>query len=233
MKNKYRNKIIAVITMTMLISAVYGSGSAVYAETADDSVVQYEVLTEESTMVNDLNDIQMIAYNKICEACDAFAKSSVTLSTNAFAKVNLGTEYTKEDIKAIKDAIDLTGKYSFLDKLGLYGENSGTYNTVILFTVDEYRDPANRVVNIPTITSATPGVEKVTLNWNAVTGATKYRVFSYLNGTYTSHTEVSGTTYTVSGLTAGTKYGFVIRAYVNGKWTSFSTNDIVYATPNN
>ena len=32
-------------------------------------------------------------------------------------------------------------------------------------------------------------------------------------------------------LTNGVKYGFAVKAYVNGKWTSVTSKDIVYATP--
>ena len=35
----------------------------------------------------------------------------------------------------------------------------------------------------------------------------------------------------VKGLTKGKKYGFAVKAYVNGSWTSVSSSDIVYAAP--
>ena len=79
--------------------------------------------------------------------------------------------------------------------------------------------------------TATPGNGQVTLNWSAVTGATKYATYYYLDGKYTSAGQTTGTTLTVKGLTNGTKYGFLVIAYVDGAWTSFTTADLVYATP--
>ena len=35
----------------------------------------------------------------------------------------------------------------------------------------------------------------------------------------------------VTGLTNGVKYGFAVKAYVNGAWTNITSADIVYATP--
>ena len=36
---------------------------------------------------------------------------------------------------------------------------------------------------------------------------------------------------TVTGLANGIRYGFAVKAYVNGSWTSVSSSDIVYAAP--
>ena len=35
----------------------------------------------------------------------------------------------------------------------------------------------------------------------------------------------------VTGLSNGIKYGFAVKAYVNGAWTNIVSSDIVYATP--
>ncbi len=81
------------------------------------------------------------------------------------------------------------------------------------------------------VVTATAGEGKVTLSWKAVSGATNYNVYSYLNGKYTLLTTTTSTSYVATGLTAGTKYGFVVRALVNGAWTAFTDADRVYATP--
>ena len=74
--------------------------------------------------------------------------------------------------------------------------------------------------------------KQATVKWNTVSGATKYQVCSYVGGKYTVQVNnYTGTSYTVTGLANGTKYGFLVRAYVNGAWTSYSTADLVYATP--
>ncbi|MCM1524574.1 MAG: hypothetical protein NC120_08975, partial [Ruminococcus sp.] len=93
-----------------------------------------------------------------------------------------------------------------------------------------YATPAGAAVK-PVITKAVPGNGKVTLTWTAVSGATQYRVYTYINGVYKAIANVTGTTYTVTGLTNGIRTGFLVKSYANGAWSPYSTADIVYATP--
>ena len=81
----------------------------------------------------------------------------------------------------------------------------------------------------PVITSVTAGTEQATVTWSAVSGATKYEVFTYLNDKWTSHGTTTACNMTVKNLTGGTSYGFAVKAYVNGEWSDPS--DKVYATP--
>ena len=83
----------------------------------------------------------------------------------------------------------------------------------------------------PVITSVTAGTEQATVAWSAVSGATKYEVFTYLNDKWTSHGNTTACNMTVKNLTGGTSYGFVVKAYVNGSWSGITSADIVYATP--
>ena len=79
---------------------------------------------------------------------------------------------------------------------------------------------------------ATAGDGQVTLNWNAVSGATKYAVTLYSNGKYyVQNNSLTATTYTVSPLTNGKTYQFLVQAYIGGKWSAFTTADFVSATP--
>lgn len=71
----------------------------------------------------------------------------------------------------------------------------------------------------------------VKLTWDKVSGATKYAVYMYKNGKYTCiASKVTANSYTVKKLTAGTKYKFYVRAYVNGKWTKTSQSKVTAAT---
>ena len=79
--------------------------------------------------------------------------------------------------------------------------------------------------------NAQPGNGKVTLTWDKVAGATKYAVSSYADGKFTNVGATAANTYTVSGLTNGTRYGFLVRVYVNGAWSDYTMDDLVYATP--
>lgn len=83
----------------------------------------------------------------------------------------------------------------------------------------------------PVITKAVPDDSSVTITREGVNGAEKYNVFTYINGKYTSQGTTTATTFTVKKLVNGAKYGFLVRAYVGGKWTSFTVDDVIYATP--
>ena len=78
-----------------------------------------------------------------------------------------------------------------------------------------------------------PGNGQVKLTWDKIDGADVYMAYYFApggkltaigGGTY-------GTTKTATGLTNGTKYGFLVRARVNGVWTPFTSADFVYAVP--
>ncbi len=76
----------------------------------------------------------------------------------------------------------------------------------------------------------TAGDGKITATWDAVNGATNYRVFTQMNGAYTTAGYTTSTSYTIDGLAKGTKYGVLVLAYVNGAWTPWTTSDVKYAT---
>ncbi len=66
----------------------------------------------------------------------------------------------------------------------------------------------------PTNVVATAGNRSVALGWNAVTGATGYRVYrrTTSSGSYTLIASPTTTSYTNTGLTNGTTYRYVVRA---------------------
>ncbi len=110
---------------------------------------------------------------------------------------------------------------------GLYRYYSSIYTSEDSVT-------AKRTATIakPKIKAVQALTNAVSLEWNPVAGATKYMVFSYLNGAYTTQGATTATNFTATkSLANGTKYGFLVRAYVNNAWTSFTTADLVYATP--
>ena len=80
--------------------------------------------------------------------------------------------------------------------------------------------------------AATARDGKVTLKWNAITGATKYAISRYENGKYIEvDYDYTGTSCTLMGLNNGTEYKFLVQAYVNGSWSTFSSADLVSVTP--
>ncbi|MBQ9948786.1 MAG: hypothetical protein IJO91_10410, partial [Oscillospiraceae bacterium] len=75
---------------------------------------------------------------------------------------------------------------------------------------------------------------KVTFSWDAVDGAERYSLSIYdpETGKYTLRSsKITRTTYTASALTNGEEYVFLIRAYVNGEWSPYTSEDFIKATP--
>ena len=82
----------------------------------------------------------------------------------------------------------------------------------------------------PEITKVTPAAKTVGVNWSEVRGAEKYRVYYFADGKWPLAGERTETGMYVRNLTPGKKYGFAVKALLNGEWTDVTASDIVYAT---
>ena len=83
----------------------------------------------------------------------------------------------------------------------------------------------------PSITKCIGQTGRAALNWSAVNGAEQYAVYTYINGVYTCvGSRAAGVTgMYVKNLESGKRYGFLVRAKINGQWSSYTTADIAYA----
>ncbi|MFI5360053.1 MAG: cohesin domain-containing protein, partial [Halanaerobiales bacterium] len=91
--------------------------------------------------------------------------------------------------------------------------------------------PGPEIPAAPTLSSAVPGDRSVSLSWSRVDNADGYKVkYGTRSGNYTEEIEVGNrTSYTVSGLTNGTRYYFAVVAY-NAAGESRNSNELS-ATP--
>lgn len=133
--------------------------------------------------------------------------------------VNAGT--TTACGKYVKGLTNGT-KYAFIVKA--YVDGAWSASDVV------YATPAAASTK-PVITKAAAGDSQVALNWTAVSGATQYAVYYHNGSKWVDAGRATVCGKYVKGLTNGKRYGFAVKAYVNGKWTAISSTDIVYATP--
>lgn len=134
-------------------------------------------------------------------------RTNKTLVKNTDYKVQYASGRTKVGKYAIK--VTGLGKYSFTKMLYFYilpGQTSS-------------------------ITTAVNS-SAVALKWNAVPGATGYRVFVLKNGAWKALKDTTGNSYKVTNLKSDTKYKFAVRAFskVNGSVLWSKTYTTVYAT---
>lgn len=83
----------------------------------------------------------------------------------------------------------------------------------------------------PIIIYAVGGNDTIDVEWTAVEGASKYRVFTKLPGkTLVTRGDTTNTTFTITGLESNTTYMVLVRANVNGVWTTYVADDYVKVT---
>ncbi len=89
----------------------------------------------------------------------------------------------------------------------------------------------NLVTKAPENVTATPGDGEVTVSWAPSYAAQTYAVFlKDTSGNVTLvHNRVNGTSYTIKGLKNNVRMGFVVKAYVNRQWSTWSK--VAWATP--
>ena len=80
---------------------------------------------------------------------------------------------------------------------------------------------------------AQAGERSAELQWDVVSGATKYAIaYKMPNGSYKTLTyECKDTHYIAQNLNGKTEYPFLVQAYIDGKWSSFTGDDLKTVEP--
>ena len=89
--------------------------------------------------------------------------------------------------------------------------------------------PAEKVYTKPEV-KLTANDGSISLKWEPVKDAEKYRVYKYVNGKLRLLTETDKRAVRITGTKAGKEYTFAVKALVNGKWTKVYTKDLVSIT---
>ena len=147
------------------------------------------------------------------------------------------TIYTNPPANASSPGVPAAGTYSSFDVGTISGIGLNVQGGASI-TVDEIRvgDTYGDVVGFvpppaaPTGLSATPGVNSVSLNWNATSGATGYSVLRGTStGVYTTTNNVPSNTNYDSTVVGGTTYFYVVQATNSSGASPISSE--VSATP--
>ena len=137
--------------------------------------------------------------------------STTTYTYNGKAKTPKLT-VTTSDGKVLKKGVDYTVELP-KDRTSV-----GTHTYRVVFMGDYLGETKVSYQILPGKTSsvsASQSTDYIKLSWKKVTGATGYRVYQYNSSTgkYKTLKTLTGTSYTVKNLKAGTTYKFAVKAY--------------------
>ncbi|MBR3948359.1 MAG: fibronectin type III domain-containing protein [Clostridia bacterium] len=162
-------------------------------------------------------------YNRVCKNCNSIKTIDLYPLVNGFVLSDDAYTYNgkvKTPGVTVKDETGLVlveGKdYTLTYESGR--KNPGKY-TVKVTLMGNYEGEKELEFSIlPGKTSkitATQSTSSIKLTWKKVTGADGYRVYQYNSktGKYKTLKTLTGTTYTVKNLKAGTSYKFAVKAY--------------------
>ena len=155
-------------------------------------------------------------------------ESSVTLSWNSIggAKGYKVYVYDSDDaLISVKKTDETTITFKKLT-------NGETYRFVVKYTLSgrsylsNYSDEAKVTIMYKPFVKVSAVFGSVKLSWEAVEGAEKYAVYKINDGRAVKLTETTKLSVRISTSEEGI-YG--VKAYVNGKWTTLTTSDLVKA----
>lgn len=186
------------------------------------------VSAETAAKVNEASDK---LNEKIADLVDECKSEGMNICFVPVSKAFSGHEaYTKDTYingiftKAQPQDID---SGSILSGYSLHPNKKGAkaYAFVVQKKINELEKSRGNASGITVKASSKNG--KVTLKWDAVSGASKYRVYEYVNGKAKLIKTVTKTSFGTSDVKTGKQYKYSVTAYVNGKWTAIDDNSAV------
>ena len=159
--------------------------------------------------------------------------NTVTLSWDEIQKAEKYYVYQYKDGRYVK--IKTTTDTSVTLK-GL--KNGETYKFLVRYSIGRKLSPMTYSYNITVkvyykpIAKAASTDNSVKLTWQAVPNAEKYAIYKYVDGKAVKLCETDKPAVRINNLTPDTEYQYIVRAYVDGKWTTMTKSDIVTVNTN-
>lgn len=154
--------------------------------------------------------------------------STVTLKWNGIKNADKYTVYQYRNGKYVKVKSTADTSVTF-KKL----KNGETYKFLVRYTINGRLSPkaysGNAAVKVyyKPLTKATATQNSIKLTWEAVPEAKKYAVYRSADGKVVKLTETKKCSVKINKLSPDTEYSYIVRAYVDGKWTTMLKSDIV------
>lgn len=154
--------------------------------------------------------------------------STVTLSWDDVQKAEKYYVYQYKDGRYVK--IKTTTDTSVTLK-GL--KNGETYKFLVRYSIGRKLSPMTYSYNITVkvyykpIAKAASTENSVKLTWHAVPNAQKYAIYKYVDGKAVKLCETEKLAVRINKLAPDTEYQYIVRACVDGKWTTMTKSDIV------
>lgn len=154
--------------------------------------------------------------------------SMVTLSWDKIENADKYYVYQYKDGRYVK--IKTTTDTSVTLK-GL--KNGETYKFLVRYSIGRKLSPMTYSYKITVkvyykpIAKAASTENSIKLTWQAVPNAEKYAICKYVDGKAVKLCETEKLAVRINKLTPDTEYQYIVRAYVDGKWTTMTKSDIV------
>ena len=154
--------------------------------------------------------------------------STVTLSWDEIQKAEKYYVYQYKDGRYVKIK---TATDTSVTLKGL--KNGETYKFLVRYSIGGKLSPMTYSYNITVkvyykpIAKAASTENSVKLTWQAVPNAQKYAIYKYVDGKAVKLCETEKLAVRINKLIPDAEYQYIVRAYVDGKWTTMTKSDIV------
>ena len=109
--------------------------------------------------------------------------------------------------------------------------NDNTTKTAANITNDDTSTDNGVSLSTPTISDYDATADSITLNWKKVSNAKSYKIYVHINSAWRCLKTVSGTSYTIKGVTSGTTYQIKLRAVSGNIVSDFSSTAEITTKP--
>ena len=162
--------------------------------------------------------------------------ADIVLGSNGKYYVSTGGDYTIYEYNEKTGKLDKTGTLKASKIENIVKANNVTENFMVKYTINGKESAEKDSYKVSVKIYYKPAVKitankgSITLKWNKVPEATKYRVYKYVNGKLKLVTETTKRSVKINGTKAGKEYTYAVKAYVDGKWTKVYTGDLASVT---